>query len=58
MKVGSLLKAEDRDGIRGDSRPMESFCLLGSAEGLRWYLLSGIEKPPYVLPRIQKAGPE
>ena len=40
-----LLKAGDRDGIRGNSQPTGSFCLPGSAEGLRWQPLSGIEKP-------------
>ena len=43
--VCPLLKAGDRDGTRGASRPTEPFCLPGSAEGLRWQLLSGIEKP-------------
>ncbi len=40
-----LLKAGDRDGIRGNSQPTGSFCLPGSAEGLRWQPLSEIEKP-------------
>ena len=43
--VCPLLLAGDRDGIREGSRPTGSFCLPGSAEGLRWQPLRGIEKP-------------